>query len=141
MLTQLRDLGISLEFVDLGLYDKATRFRVVMRCKALDYALYEFEGLAGGLTDDEFIPARMFSGWWCHPMIRTTNEDAAGLVNSPIDRTARSIQVKVHRHLRSVRMAVTPLLCLGVRVSRWLVGASLEDMFRLRTRLRAVERA
>eukprot|EP00959_Pyramimonas_sp_CCMP1952_P420108 8799414-Pyramimonas_sp.AAC.1 len=80
MLTQLRDLGVSLEFADLGLYEKkATKFRVVMRCKALDDALYELEGLASGLTDDGFIPARMFPGWWCHSMIRTTNEDAAGL--------------------------------------------------------------
>eukprot|EP00959_Pyramimonas_sp_CCMP1952_P123062 2572519-Pyramimonas_sp.AAC.1 len=58
MLTQLRDLGIPLEFVDLGLFDKATKLRVVMRCKALDDALSELEGLASGLTDDEFIPAR-----------------------------------------------------------------------------------
>eukprot|EP00959_Pyramimonas_sp_CCMP1952_P125984 2634432-Pyramimonas_sp.AAC.1 len=62
MLTQLRDLGISLEFVDLGLYGEATKFRVMMRCKALDDALYELEGLASGLADDDFIPARMFSG-------------------------------------------------------------------------------
>eukprot|EP00959_Pyramimonas_sp_CCMP1952_P077323 1616222-Pyramimonas_sp.AAC.1 len=141
MLTQLRDLGISFEFVDLGLYDKATKFRVIMRRKALDVALYELDGLSSGLADDEFIPARMFSGWRCHSMMRTTNEDAAGLANSPIDRTARLIQAKVHRHFRSVRMAATPLLCLSVRISRWSVAASLEDMFRLRTRLRAVERA
>eukprot|EP00959_Pyramimonas_sp_CCMP1952_P362170 7585059-Pyramimonas_sp.AAC.1 len=74
-------------------------------------------------------------------MIRTTNEDAADFVNSPIDRTARLIQAKVHRHSRSVRVAATPLLCLSVRVSRWLVAATLEDMFRLRNRLRAVERS
>eukprot|EP00959_Pyramimonas_sp_CCMP1952_P237876 4970763-Pyramimonas_sp.AAC.1 len=73
-------------------------------------------------------------------MIRTTNEDAADLVNSPIDRTTRLIQAKVHRHLRSVRMAATPFSCLSARVSRWLVTTTLEDMFRLRTRLRAVER-
>eukprot|EP00959_Pyramimonas_sp_CCMP1952_P268357 5611034-Pyramimonas_sp.AAC.1 len=79
MLAQLRDLGISLGFVDLGLYDKATTFRVIMRRKALAYALYELDGSASGLTDDEFIPARMFSGWWRHSMIRTTNEDAADL--------------------------------------------------------------
>eukprot|EP00959_Pyramimonas_sp_CCMP1952_P162111 3389463-Pyramimonas_sp.AAC.1 len=72
-----------------------------MRCKALDDALYELDGLASGVTDDEFMPARMFSGWWCHSMIRTTTEDAADLVNSPIDRTARLIQAYVHRHLRS----------------------------------------
>eukprot|EP00959_Pyramimonas_sp_CCMP1952_P341411 7152087-Pyramimonas_sp.AAC.1 len=89
-----------------------------MRCKALDGALYELEGLAGGLTDDECIPARMFSGWWCHSMIRTTNEDAVDLATSPLDRTARSIQAKVHRHLRSVRMTAAPLLCQGVRLSR-----------------------
>eukprot|EP00959_Pyramimonas_sp_CCMP1952_P381232 7988151-Pyramimonas_sp.AAC.1 len=94
MLTQLRDLGISLKFVDLGLHDKATKLRVVMRCKALHEAPYELDGLASGLTDDEFIIARRFSGWWCHSMRRTTNEDAADLVNSPIDRTARLIQAK-----------------------------------------------
>eukprot|EP00959_Pyramimonas_sp_CCMP1952_P053688 1123316-Pyramimonas_sp.AAC.1 len=55
-------------------------------------------------------------------MIRTTNEDAADLVNSPIDRTARSIQAKVHRHPPSRICSFCGLDCAPWSVPRALIS-------------------
>eukprot|EP00959_Pyramimonas_sp_CCMP1952_P371585 7780893-Pyramimonas_sp.AAC.1 len=62
MITQMRHLGASLGSVDLGIMGKATKFRVVSKCRGLDSALYVFEELTAGLLDDDFISGLVLSG-------------------------------------------------------------------------------
>eukprot|EP00959_Pyramimonas_sp_CCMP1952_P341613 7155943-Pyramimonas_sp.AAC.1 len=82
VLTQLRHLGVSMEFVGPGIIDKAIKFRVLSKGRALDSALYAFEELTAGLLDDGLIPGRTGSVWRRNSMTRSTNADAARVLNS-----------------------------------------------------------
>eukprot|EP00959_Pyramimonas_sp_CCMP1952_P082061 1714608-Pyramimonas_sp.AAC.1 len=116
----MRHLWASLEFVDLGIMDEATKFRVLSKCRALDSALHVFEELAAGLQDDDLIPGRTGSVFWRNSMIRSATDDAADTPHSGIRRDSRHLQGQVHRHLRGLRSDIVPLIHLQTRIGMWL---------------------
>ena len=58
-----------------------------------------------------------------------------------LPRAHRQIQAKVHRHLRSLRAPMAPLVHPRERIGIWLSEVDLESMCALRSRLRAIGRA